>query len=289
MPPPLLLPPLPTLILALLICLSVVMPQGAAAARDCGGEDAPCGVPLGTYHVAAPPDWDGTKPLPAMLFLHGYNSSGTAYLRNSGFVAAWQAGGVLLILPNGVPGRPGGPRSWAHQGSPNQAREDLAFLDEVVSDVRAHYPVSSLWASGFSQGGSMVWDLACYRSEAFDGFFSNSGGFWAPLPLRCKGPLRLRHSHGTADGVVPLAGRQLGLWRQGDIRQGWEVLKAAAACPAEPTGKADLGPARCSVWSDCQDGHLELCLFDGGHRTPAGWIGQSLEVIRTGWPSSHPQ
>ena len=49
--------------------------------------------------------------------------------------------------------------------------------------------------------GSMAWDIACYRGEAFSAVPA-SGGFWSPYEAYAS-PVSLRHTHGTADTVVP--------------------------------------------------------------------------------------
>lgn len=254
------------------------------AAGACGGE-VPCRVVLGEYHVVPPPGWDGASPLPMALYFHGYNSSAQGVLKNKPLLAAFAERGLLLVIPQGVPSSEGRPRSWAHGGSPSSARDELAFVDAVIADVEARWPVSARYATGFSQGGSMVWDLACYRGSRFEALTPFAGAFWEPEPERCPDPARrLRHVHGTGDTVVPLAGRPIGggRWHQGDVPLSLGTLAESDACTAGPT---PLGPPaesneklRCEAWSGCGgDGEIRLCLHEGGHSMPAEWLGESLD------------
>ena len=156
----------------------------------------------------------------------------------------------MLILPDGID------KTWAHQGSPSQARDEIAFMDAVRADMLARWPIepNEILVTGFSQGGSMVWDLACQRGSDYGAFVAVSGAFWEPLPERCVGgPVDLLHIHGTTDRTVPMAGRPIGdRWRQGDVMQG---LAGAARArwlpdPAQPEKRArrhgvpDLGQLR---------------------------------------------
>jgi polyhydroxybutyrate depolymerase len=252
---------------ALLGCGLACAPLPAAA---CPGADDPCLVAGGRYLALPPPGWDGRAPLPATIFFHGWRSSASAFAQDEAFTRVFGAEGVLLVLPDGVNG------TWAHQGSPSTARDELAFMDAVRADVLARWPVDPgrLLATGFSQGGSMVWDLACRRGRDYRAFAAIAGAFWEPLPENCDGgPVDLLHVHGTADPVVPMGGRWIrSTWKQGDVRAGLAILARTDGCRDEPE-RADLPGLRCERWDGCGSGReLRLCLHDGGHLMPEGWV-----------------
>lgn len=258
----------------LLVALSVGL-TGPAAASDCGGAERPCTVGTGRYYAAPPPGWDGESPLPAVIFFHGYRSSGANAIANDALRQAVHAAGYLLVAPDGLAG------TWAHVGSPSDRRDEMAFMDDVRADLMARWRVDSdrLLVTGFSQGGSMVWDLACYRGDAYTTFAPISGAFWQPLPDHCPGgPVTLRHVHGTADTVVPMAGRAIReTFRQGDVREGFALWRRHDGCAATPDRKINLGELRCQVWTDCDGGALQLCLHDGGHRFRAAWVAEAID------------
>ena len=242
----------------------------AQPAFACGAGDDPCRVPGGEYTLGA---WQGAPATQALMFLHGFRESGRDYQADHAMVASWAEAGVRLVLPEGVQ------RDWSHVGSPAQARNDLAFLDAVADDLRQRHGIQTIWAAGFSQGGSMVWDLACYRGERYAGFITIAGGFWHPLPARC-GPLgRLLHLHGTADEIVPMAGRAIRVvYRQGDIRDGWRRLLTAASLDGTPPTVRQRGDHACERWAQAER-RLELCLHPGGHVLPIDWISQAMRFI----------
>jgi len=256
----------------------------APPALACGAIDDACTLPLGSYQAVAPPDWDGEAPLGLLLYFHGYASSGASALGNQALLRQASDRNLLLVAPNGIAWRSDKPTSWAHVGSPSQARDELAFVDQVMADSAERWPLDRdrFFVSGFSQGGSMAWDIACYRGDDFTGFVPIAGAFWQPLPRDCPaGPILLRHVHGTADTVVPIEGRLIGeRWRQGDVMKSMALLRAGNACEATPDHTQTEGRLTCSSWRNCGSGRpLALCLHDGGHSIRAEWVGQGIDWV----------
>ena len=256
---------------AALALLAFLLASGAAGAATC----ADCTAAGGTYHTVAPPGWNGKTKLRLLLFLHGWMMEGGDVTADPGIRAAAARTNFLIVAPDGLL------RSWSHTGSPSQARDDLAFLRAVVADVKSRWPIdpNHVVAAGFSQGGSMVWDLACRAPADFTAFLPISGGFWEPLPAACTGPVDLRHVHGRDDHTVPMVGRPLfGPYRQGDIRQGFAIWAATDGCRPNPVTLKDSTGLDCETWTGCQAAHrLQLCTRAGGHRM---WEADILTGLR---------
>ena len=141
------------------ICLVLVTSSGVYQLADAKGQNATSfKVDLGTYMAAEPAGWDGSTALPAAVYFHGWQSTAKAVMNNEAMRQSFSRAGVLLIAPDGLH------KTWAHNGSPAHRfpdkRDEIAFVDQVLLDVKARWPVDErrLWATGFSQGGSMVWD-----------------------------------------------------------------------------------------------------------------------------------
>ena len=240
----------------------------------------PCEVTGGAYYALPPAGWDGQSALPITVFFHGYGATAKAMTEYRDLTQAFSDAGVLLILPDGVG------KTWAHVGSPSQRRDELTFMDAVLADTRRRWPVDEkrVWASGFSQGGSMAWDIACYRGDEYTAFFPVAGAFWRPLPQRCPGgPVNLRHIHGLSDTVVPIRGRPIaGRFHQGDVNQAMTLLREGDGCPAEPPRIEQQNGLSCEVWDQCASGkELQLCLHDGGHMMPSGWVSDAVRWAET--------
>lgn len=233
-----------------------------------------CIVAHGSYRIVLPPQAGSGRPVGAILYFHGYQGSAAEVIADPGLIAVARHLGVALIAPDGVG------RSWSYPGSPARHRDEFTFVGQVLDDVGARFPVDTgrVLASGFSQGGSLVWYLACRMPRRFAAFAPIAGAFWEPLPESCEGPRPpLIHVHGTSDATMPLAGRTLRTGaRQGDLFKSLAIM-APDGCTASWAGAARVdriaGELTCRVARGC-DGpaRLELCLHADGHKVDSAWV-----------------
>lgn len=237
----------------------------------------PCRVAGGTYRVLAPADWDGHTRLPTLIFLHGTAGPGIDVRENLDITGPADRLGWLLVVPSGVN------RRWSHQGAPALLRDDRSFLRAVLADVKKRWPADPhmIVLGGFSDGASMVWDMACLAPLGFAAFLPFSGGFWERMPTACTAPVNLRHVHGTADTVVPLAGRTVREhWHQADILEGFRIWRETDRCTVPPTHLHEDGELSCEVWSCRTRRTLEFCLQPGGHELRSVWLEEGLRWAR---------
>ncbi len=234
-------------------------------------------LPDGTYRAVAPAGWDGKRPLPLVLYLHGYREDSAQITANTALVDAVTTLGALMVVPDGVD------QSWSHSGAPSHKRDDITFLHAVVADAEQHWPIdrAQVFAAGFSIGGSMVWDLACHGAQGFSAFLPFSGDFWLPYPAQCDtGAFNLRHTHAVNDHTFPMEGRPLmgGQFHQGDLHQGFAVLEATDGCGIDPDRTTKEGDLDCQSWTTCRSGkQLEMCLHSGDHQIQPAWLRRSVE------------
>lgn len=234
-------------------------------------------VETGTYMAHVPASWDGSAPLPLLMFFHGYGQSGEVVMGNAELMTLADEEGVLVIAPDGQEKR------WAHQGAPlrERLRDDDAFVRAVLADAKRRWPVDArrVWASGFSIGGSMTWHQACFQGGAFTAFLPVAGAFWRPHPESCpSGPAALMHVHGTGDTVVPMQGRPIReVYHQGDVLEGMAFWRQQNGCPDAPSAVTETGDLRCEIWRGCTSGkELQLCLHPGGHVIPKGYMAKAI-------------
>ena len=261
------------LVIATLLALSA---SAAAADEPICSVGAPCVVEGGEYHLRFPTAWDGEKPLPALLFFHGHRSSGEAMVRSKNLARDFVDHGYLLIAPNGAKRGGDGARGWPARDVAPSFRDDLAFIERVMDDVEGRVPLRAdqVLVSGFSSGGSMAWYLACHAGSRYAAFAPVAGGLRYPHPPEpCPaGPVRLLHIHGFADLQVPLEGRGIREWHQGDVFASLDLLRRTNGCASRPTEITRGEIYACRVWNGCDSGRdVRICLHDGGHGLPAGW------------------
>jgi len=248
----------------------MALAQAGAADRAgpvCGVE-TPCTVASGSYRIRLPQRLASGR-IGAIVYFHGYQGTAAEIVADPGLAERL---GVALVAPDGIG------RSWSFPGSPARNRDEFAFVGQVLDDVTARFPVDPgrIMASGFSQGGSLVWYLACRMPQRFAAFVPIAGDFWEPLPESCAAPRpKLVHVHGTADTTIPLAGRALrGGFRQGSLFHSLAVF-APAGCTAswpELVARVPEQGLLCQRAADCGEALLELCLHAGGHYADAAWV-----------------
>ncbi|WP_084066290.1 alpha/beta hydrolase family esterase [Marivita hallyeonensis] len=250
-------------------------------------DTAPCKVDQGDYLIALPQD--GSAPVPAVVFIHGFGGSGEGVMRNRGLVDAMVARGYAVIAPSGLKmsGRNGG--SWSFHPERPRRRDEIAFLTQVRDDAISRFGLDPdrVLLSGFSIGGSMTAYLACANPDAFAAYTPIGGNFWRPHPEQCAGPVRMLHTHGWSDGTVPLEGRvlrgqdsrDLDALIQGDVFHALSIWRETNGCfQLKPDRFETSSPFWRRAWDRCTPGSaLELALFPGGHVIPAGWADMALD------------
>ena len=253
-------------LLAALFCL--LIPMGSAFAC---GPDTDCVIGERTYRIKMPEGHDGTTPVGAIVHAHGYRGTAAGVMRNKGLSRMASRLGVALIAPKS------GGDDWIIPGAPRRGDVDgsveFNYFEAMLSDAAARFPIdrARLMASGFSAGGMMVWNLACYRGDMFAGFAPISGTFWEPVPDACaSAPVNLIHTHGTSDKVVPIEGRRIADTKQGSVTKALSLFERLGEFGA-PTVSVD-GELTCSRRTNGGGKILEYCTHPGGHSIKSKWL-----------------
>lgn len=272
------------------------LPAAACGATsDCEVTSAD-GVVLGAYRFRPPEAGAGpgspVRYRPALIFIHGWRNSAAGMMRTDGLWRIANEHGAVLVAPDGLG------QSWSYPGSPLRRRDEFAFFDALREDLIAKRGVDPerILVSGFSMGGSMVWNLACRRGETYWGFAPLAGAFWDPIPERCPSPpRRLFHIHGTADRTVPIEGRPIGRsYRQSDAWDSFDALLQGMAL-TRGVGENRAGMP-CDLWTAAEAAPeapeteknaasapaFSFCRHDGGHFWKPEWLRPALERLARG-------
>jgi len=262
------------------LCAAIWICAVQAAVQDvaCGGSNAPCTVPGGTYHMAMPNE----APKGIVIHLHGAGATGQQMLR-SGMGRAAVARGFVFVAPDGYHPGMRFERNWSVRATNSSfAKDDAVLLRAVLDDVRGRTGLGDarVMLTGFSRGGSMVWDMACHDPGFADAYAPVAGAFWDALPELCAAPVALFHTHGWTDRTVPLEGRSLrgGAIIQGDVWASLKILRETNGCDArQPERNSFEDEYWFRHWTDCAGGDIRLLLHKGGHGAPSGWAARMLD------------
>jgi predicted esterase len=166
------------------------------------------------YRILVPSDYDGTRPYPLIVGLHGMGGTHDALFEMHGGILpqATEDGGYIMVSPMGYR-RNGGYGSNRVEGataSPTRRQlTRLSYLDvmNVLELVRDEYEIDDtrIYLMGGSMGGAGTWRIASRHPE-----------IWAAIAPICPGTTLdeidlegMRHipvvvTHGDADTTVPV-------------------------------------------------------------------------------------
>jgi len=249
------------------------------AIADCTDISGPCVIASGTYNIKLPTQYNANTPV--VIFLHGYGGSGKATIRNKRIAGPILKRGYALIAPNALKSKDARASSWNFHPNFNRGRDEAAFFKAVIDDAVKKFNLNpkNVLLAGFSIGGSMTSYIACNNPAEFTAFAPVSGSFWRPHPISCKAPVKLFHTHGWSDKVVPLEGRKINSnFIQGDVFYALDLWRKTNLCVQPlPEKISTKGAFMRRKWENCAlSSTLEFALFPGGHTVPKDWADMIL-------------
>lgn len=155
------------------------------------------------FKVQTPAGWDGGTPLPLLVALHGYGSSGAIFDTRFELSRFTERRGVLLVLPNALLDGAGN-RAW-RPFAVAKSPFDREYLRALIQSVKRTHQVdpARVFVFGYSQGGHMAHRLGCDAADEVAAFVSLAGQA-ATGPDECK-PSRTISAlqvHGTDDEAI---------------------------------------------------------------------------------------
>jgi len=122
------------------------------------------------YMVHVPADYDGARPMPAVLFLHGSGERGDDGIKGGQI----GLGAAVLAHPDRFPAiviLPQAAKTWAADS--DDAKAALAALDDVLATYKVDPRRIAL--TGLSMGGAGAWSIASAHPEKFSALVTICG------------------------------------------------------------------------------------------------------------------
>lgn len=217
-------------------------------------------------------------PRDLVILLHGGGMSGPKFEEVTGFEDLADRDGLVVVYPNGL----GWPvRSWnaGERYGDDGNHDDVAFLDDVISDVYPKVCGGRVLVAGFSNGSMMAQRWACQGKVPLDGVGASSGPL---LYDSCEGdPLPIRYYHGKQDPVVPIDGGSARGLDYPSIDESMAVWRTRNRCSDDPPVVTVDGDTTCSEWK-CEASTVQ-CVIDGWpHQWPGGIHATATDANATG-------
>ena len=160
------------------------------------------------YYVHVPSSYDGTKPVPLVIVLHGYTGNARGIESLTGFSAKADEEGFIVVYPEGVAQR------WnVGFGRLKFDTDDVGFINELINRLEQKYVIdpNRIYVTGFSNGAMMAYLLGAELSDRIAAIAPVAGSIGSmtygleqiPEPSQ---PVSVIVFHGTADTSVPYEG-----------------------------------------------------------------------------------
>lgn len=232
-----------------------------------------------SYRVYAPDNVPEGTRLPVLYLFHPLNVGADIATAYTGFPAAGQEHGFIVIAPESGP-----VLRWDFLTPSTTPGSDLAFARAVMDRAVEEHCVdeSRQYVAGLSNGSAMTFAIACdggFPVQAYAGI--GAIGYAAT----CLGgpPVSFLYIHGTADTVVPFEGGPTPVGPTAPVVQSLASWAQHDGCEPEPERTAVEDDVERWLW-ECPEATIDAYVIDGGGHTwpgavPIDGLGETTETI----------
>jgi polyhydroxybutyrate depolymerase len=228
--------------------------------------------------VYVPASYDGSKPYPLVVLLHGYSVSGLFQEIYMAFRPVAESRGFLYVYPDGT-FDPDGKRFW-NAGFGAAGVNDDAYLMGLVHEIAHNFSVDPkrIYFVGHSNGAFMSYVLACQHADEIAAIATLAGSMWTDAAKCTTKPVSLLHMHGTADTTIPDAGGTIlgkSFVSAKDSALDWVAIDGCApsadtsAAPIDVDAKVPGNETTIARWMGCSAGSgVEQWTMTGSEHIP---------------------
>lgn len=230
------------------------------------------------YILHVPPSYDGSRPMPLVVNLHGAGSNATQQVVYSSFNKKADAEGFVTITPDAT----GSPQAWNFLPLPKGA-DDVGFIRDALDRVEHDLCIDTarVYSTGISSGAAMSVRLACSLQDRIAAI-GIVAALWYPPQCPTGKAMPVLEFHGDADPVVPFKGGSVATSGipSPDVEQAAAAWAKADGCNATPAQARPAGHVHTLAYSECRDNAaVVLYVVEGGGHT---WPGAPVDVNALG-------
>jgi polyhydroxybutyrate depolymerase len=167
------------------------------------------------YLLHVPPGYDGKKPMPLVVVLHGLSQDADSIAKLSAMSEKADKEGFIVAYPNATKWLGAKSlRAWDVDNGvqiPGTDSNDVGFVRDMVKAIKDNMAVDEnrVFAAGFSNGGMLTYRLASEMSDVFSAVAVVAGGTNGK-EVKPASEVSVLAIHGTKDHVVPRNGLPFG-------------------------------------------------------------------------------
>jgi polyhydroxybutyrate depolymerase len=154
------------------------------------------------YDLHVPSSYNSQKPIPLVLAFHGVGADGKGMAKMTGLSQLAEQSGFIVVYPDAIR------KHWdARRGSQPETTNDVGFISALIDDLGQRYTLDRrrIYVTGFSNGGTFAFRVACELSNKITAFAAISATMPENVSRTCKPvkPMSVLLMHGTKDSVIP--------------------------------------------------------------------------------------
>ena len=217
------------------------------------------------YLLHVPVTYKPEEPAALVMVFHGAGIGAERFVSYTRFSTVADREGFLIVYPQGLGEKP----VW----NPAPESRDVQFISDLIDHLqrRCRVDPNRVYASGHSNGGSMVDRLACELADRIAAVGPVSGAYRSSGECSPSRPVPVFAIHGTADSIVPYEG----------IPEWTFAWAQRNGCDPEPVEVVHNVLISEKQWGNCRKG-AEVILYtiqDLGH----DWPSDLIDVGQTIW------
>lgn len=238
-----------------------------------------------TFIVYVPTIYDGSKPVPLMLNIHGWSMSDAQQQNMINYDPVADTANFITARPRGLN------NAWSQATTVSAGQADRDFIWQMIDTLKSWYNINPcrVYCSGFSQGSFMSQISVINvdnptRAPVIAAIGSSSGGisksgnpsYWtAKNPTH---PVPVLHLHGTSDGTISYDGG--GTQNPASVDELMNFWVTHNNCNTTPT-MTTCGSIDHYIWDGGDRGtRVELYKVNGGsHSAPNNTCMNSAKTI----------
>ncbi len=203
--------------------------------------------------VYLPLKYSNLVPHALVVAFHGYSDTPLNMEKFAGFDTLADKNSFITVYPEGSKSL-GGELGWNTGLHPTIRGNDILFVSNLLNNLQANLCINKnqIYATGFSNGGGFVGEMACKFSHRIAAFAPVSGSYLSTFSsCNTSRPVSIMEFHGTADMIVPYLGRPV-------LREvsafnwvnGWAKRDG---CLTKPNETKESVLVTKYTWTGCQD------------------------------------
>lgn len=155
-----------------------------------------------SYLLTVPGNYSDNTPTPMLFSLHPIGATAQQFFDVTRLDEIAERENFILVTPQGIDG------AWATAGfPPGGDADDIGFINALIDTLSVSYNIDPkrIYATGFSNGALLSFDLACNLSGRIAAVAPVSGIMTPDLTQSCapERPVPVIQTHGTEDSQLP--------------------------------------------------------------------------------------